>query len=414
MLKKILSFVLTTLLVSSVLSLTSSAVSDWQITFDLETADDKHEVVVEAGETIEVYFSIKRTDTTDAYIPGAFEARILYDNSFVECVNYQKLLRGVLVSENKTATGEACFVATYHYMFDGQEIYTSDKDFFKLTLKIKDGASGVSYVKFDDDPLDTLLSFQDIGLEEVPLNYNNFKIIVGEPTTVSFDINGNVTDVDTYKGMTLGDVKPEVTGVPNGYKFDGWTLNGEIVEDNYHISGNEAFVANLVPDYVVEVYKDYMTGYYLMLVNGSANGYEIVLPSGNCETYATAHYNTNTNDNYRAYVISNKTLVDSQIIESESEEFTKEMAEELVVVSDTASESAVIDIAGIDGYYVNAVDIFDATAVQGVLEVSSVITGRGDFVKFVLQSDINASKKIEPADVTAITGHDDFNTRPSV
>lgn len=419
MMKRILSFMLAAFLLSSVFNLVSSAASTWEITFDLETADDKHEIVLAAGETVDVYFSIKRTDNYDGtYVPGALEARVVYDNYFVECVGYQKLLNGVLQPARKTATGEYCFVATYNPLFDGYEFYTSDMDFFKITLKVREGVSGVSYVKFDYNPDDlggSLLSFDDINLERVPLNYNNFKIIVGEPTTVSFDVDGSITEKETYKGMKLGEVKPDTLSIPAGYKFDCWTLDGNMVDDSYSIVGDEQFVAKLVPDYTVEVYRDYMTGYYLVLVNGSAAGYEIALPSeNNYTTYSTAHYNKDAEDNYRAAVISNKALVDSGVLESESEEFTKGMASELVVISDDSSTPVNINIAGIDGYYVNAVDIFDATAVQGVLEVSSVITGRADFVQFALKADVDASKKIEPEDVTAITGHADFDPAPRI
>lgn len=273
MLKKILSLLLTILMAVSMLTIVSFANSDMQITFDL-TSDGKNEVVSGGGKTVEVVFSIIRTDTESSYSFSNFDAMIVYDRSFFE---YQegsaKMIRdkGDVFPTPSIEYGGKVIKAARNA--SPTDYYKGRVDFCKFTLKIKDGAEGSSVIKFDE----TESGFFDTQQQKVIPTHKSLIVTIGTPAEVNFKVSEKITTKDdVYVGMTFGEIKPENPTPPAGYKFDCWTLDGDPVNDDYEITGGETFVAKFSPTYKITIFGEYISGtkdYSLVLVDGDDTGY---------------------------------------------------------------------------------------------------------------------------------------------
>lgn len=114
--------------------------------------------------------------------------------------------------------------------------------------------------------VDFKIDGETVDLNELIIN-RNLTIVLNysDMFAYSFESDGEIYLSGSCKyGSTLAEIKPE-DPTKDGYKFIGWTLNGELVSDSYIFKGRENFVAVFeeitvtIDLYLTETQKDTTT-----------------------------------------------------------------------------------------------------------------------------------------------------------
>ncbi len=224
-------------------------------------------------------------------------------------------------------------------------------------------------------------------------------------TSVTFVVDGTETVISNIlKGTTFKKLLERneipVTDKTN-YIFEGWTLDGVLVDDEAIVTPEGVYTALYSVDCKIKVICDYVTGYYLVQVYGDAAGYKF---DGN-SMYKVIH------DDMTNYTFNNKVARCWIVREGENgfapvvtDGYSEEaligfVRERLTVVN---AKSTVINV----GYNINGIntgtDIVDLADAYSAYCVATPAGRSETTVDIMLASDVNGDGHVKNDDSTVI------------
>ena len=196
--------------------------------------------------------------------------------------------------------------------------------------------------------------------------------VTPDEATYGEDYTGKINP-DEYDDKYDYTVKYEIDGTEKEVECDGdeFTIPGE------NIIGDMTLSFEKVLNIEIKAYADYVTGHFLITVNGDAVGYKY----NEYEMYASENH-----DNLRAWIYTPDT---TGLTEAEVEA----IVEEFIFTSTNASPSA---LATYDINNSAAVDINDAAIVHGAY--NAALDPISDWVKEYLIADVDGSYLVDTDD----------------
>lgn len=247
--KKLLSFVLTMLLLLPVFATVAKAADD-SPSFSFSLLVDGEEIKeVQTGDIITVVLKLHRTDVHEPYTMYAMQDEIRYDSTFFEIVDGSAMLSDGIVSTDISMVDQYReFYMNYLSMSGGSQ-WNADTMIGSFQLRVI-SESGVSKITNQD----YIVSLQD-GSGSYDCQANELTIIISTDCVVKFMTNGG-NEIES-KIVQYGEkiIKPE-DPIREGYMFAGWYKDIHLSEewdfDQDTVQGNTSLYAKWVVSETIE------------------------------------------------------------------------------------------------------------------------------------------------------------------
>lgn len=196
---------------------------DRTYTFDL-SVNNEHEIKVQQGQIITVVFTLKRTDSDEAYTMYAMQNEIKYDENFVKPVENGSIVTAdVQTKDIALRTGGRELYMNYVSFSDGVQ-WTANQivGSFQMEVVGTEGASTLTNENYK-------VSVQD-GSEVYEAEANDLTLVISDECTVTFETNDETTiDPVTVKYGSLLE-RPE-DPEREGYEIEGWFRDEDLTEE---------------------------------------------------------------------------------------------------------------------------------------------------------------------------------------
>lgn len=222
--KRFTRWFLICLLILATLSPAAFAVDESRsYTFDL-SVNGSNEAHVAPGDVITVVFTLKRTDSSNAYTMYAMQNEIRYDDEFVRPVENGSVVTASVQNQDIALRGgDRAFYMNYVSFADGEE-WTANQIVGTFQMEVL-GTEGVTVLK-NENYLVSLSDGSDSYLSEA----NDLRLIVSSECIVHFETNGGtpLEDVQVPYGEMLE--CPE-DPTREGYSIEGWYSDIDLTEE---------------------------------------------------------------------------------------------------------------------------------------------------------------------------------------
>ena len=227
--KKILSLILSLLMISVMCVTVFAATEDIILTYDL-TSGGENDIVVQTGDIITVAYSLSASEKTSVSVT---QNEIYYDHTFFE----------IIEGSNKGSAGFTDYTTTLQERLSGKRyvyfntIVTHTHDTtpseigtFQLKVIATEGESTVSnvnYMAFDTNAVQYGAAAKDLHVS------------IGKPQTQKFTVIFNNEDGSAFETITVEN--GETITLPegpskSGYTFSHWSIGGDTTK---YIAGND-------------------------------------------------------------------------------------------------------------------------------------------------------------------------------
>lgn len=192
-------------------------------TFDL-SVNGSNEVHVAPGDVITVVFTLKRTDSANAYTMYAMQNEIRYDDEFVRPVENGSIVTASVQNQDIALRGgDRAFYMNYVSFANGEQ-WNANQIVGTFQLEIL-GTEGVTVLK-NENYLVSLSDGSDSYLGEA----NDLTLIVSSECVVHFETNGGtlLDDILVPYGTTFE--RPD-DPIREGYHVEGWYSDIDLTEE---------------------------------------------------------------------------------------------------------------------------------------------------------------------------------------
>lgn len=221
--KRFTRWFLICLLILTALSPAAFAVDESRsYTFDL-SVNGSNEIHAAPGDVITVVFTLKRTDSSNAYTMYAMQNEIRYDDEFVRPVENGSVVTASVQNQDiELRGGDRAFYMNYVSFADGEE-WNANQIVGTFQMEVL-GTEGVTVLK-NENYLVSLSDGSDSYLGEA----NDLRLIVSSECVVHFETNGGTSldDVRVPYGEMLE--RPE-DPTREGYSIEGWYSDIDLTE----------------------------------------------------------------------------------------------------------------------------------------------------------------------------------------
>ena len=219
--KKILSIILSVIILAGAFSMWISAEEDMTFSYNM-SVDGKQTKYVEPGDIITVVMYLERTDAKENYIMYGMQSEIRYDGTFFELVLGSWVLGPGISTNADPEKGDIAMTDGRHREFymnfvslSGGTAWRSNTLVGTFQLKVK-ATSGASEITNQD----AKVSHKD-GRGQYKSTINSVTVIVSSDCEVKFDTNGG-SEVSS-QSVSIGEkLKAVKDPVKEGYTFEGW------------------------------------------------------------------------------------------------------------------------------------------------------------------------------------------------